>query len=67
MSLGKPILADFTDEDGYPDFYDYDMAMECWRSQFPDLRESWCGETKPEPVYEPVPSLFEVLSRALAA
>ena len=49
--FAKPKLEDYCDGDGDYDYYGYDMAMDQWRSQFPDLRECWCGE--PKPVTEP--------------
>jgi len=65
--MDKPTYEQFQDEDGYIDGYAFDMAYDQWRSQFPDLRESWCGEAKPEPVEEPEESLSDLLSRLLAA
>lgn len=62
----KPTPEQFADEDGYIDYYEYDMALDQWHSQFPDLRESWCGEPKPEPEPEPEESLHDLLSRLLS-
>lgn len=61
--MDKPTHEHYTDEDGYLDCYRFDMAMDVWRSQFPDLRECWCGEPKPEPEPEPEESLYDLLSR----
>lgn len=61
----KPTPEQFADEDGYIDYYEYDMALDQWRSQFPDLHERWCGELKPEPVEE-LPSFADMLFAAFA-
>lgn len=47
--FSKPCLEDYYEGDGYYDFSGYDQAVEQWRSQFPDFRESWCGERQDEP------------------
>ena len=63
----RPTIEQFVDEDGYIDGYEFDMAMDQWRSQFPDLRENWCGEPKPQPEPEHEESLNELLVRLLSA
>jgi broad specificity phosphatase PhoE len=65
--MSKPDPSKFVDEDGYFDDYDYSMALDAWRSQFPDLYENWCGEPKPQPEPEQEESLNELLVRLLAA
>jgi hypothetical protein len=65
--MEKPTYEQYTDEDGYIDGYEFDMAMDQWRSQFPDLYENWCGEPKPQKVEDTEESLTELLSRLLAA
>ena len=40
--FAKPTVSQFTDADGYTDGYEFDMAMEQWQWQFPDLKERWC-------------------------
>ena len=65
----KPTLADFTDAEGYADYYEFDMAMDQWQRQFPDLYERWCGEPRQEtpcPVDQPTQDLIDMLT-AIAA
>jgi hypothetical protein len=40
--FAKPTVKEFTDADGYVDDYEFDMAMDQWQWQFPDLKERWC-------------------------
>lgn len=66
----EPLLADFTDADGYADYEAYDVAWDAWRDridferdQLPDLRESWCGEPAAQPVDDPTENdwLFDLI------
>lgn len=41
--MQRPTLEQFREEDGGYDYYGYDMALDQWRMQFPDLGEFWCG------------------------
>lgn len=61
----KPKLADFAEGQDY-DYYAYDMAMDQWQSQFPNLSERWCGEQTAKPA-EDTRSIEEILFDALAA
>lgn len=45
--FAKPTAEEFTDAEGYVDGYEFDMALDQWFSQFPDLTECWCGLPKP--------------------
>lgn len=64
--FAKPQLEDYAEDQGY-DYYGYDMALEQWLSQFPNLSEQWCGEVKPVPQAEQELSLTQQLEAALAA
>lgn len=57
MAMLKPKLEDFADADGYIDYYEYDMAEDQWRSQFPNLYEKWCGD--PAQMKPPSPAIVE--------
>ena len=63
-AFARPQLADFAEEQDY-DYYAYDMAMDQWLSQFPNLSECWCGEQKQEQTTEPTQSLEDILNEAL--
>lgn len=51
MTYSKPRIEAFTDEDGYVDYYEYDMACDYWLEDktmhngmlAPRLSENWCG------------------------
>mgnify|MGYP000917275352 CR=1 FL=1 len=64
--FAKPVLDDFADEDGYVDYYEFDMAMDQWQSQFPNLNEFWCGEPAEKEEVE-VDDSLESLYTLLAA
>jgi|TARA_R110000851_G_scaffold203744_1_gene355618 hypothetical protein len=40
--FAKPTVEQYTDSMGYVDGYEFDMAMDQWQWQFPDLKERWC-------------------------
>lgn len=61
----KPKLEDFVDSYGY-DYYAYDMAIDQWQSQFPNLSEQWCGEQTAKPALD-TRSLEEILIDSLTA
>jgi hypothetical protein len=66
--IKMPVMEDFEDADGYIDFEDYDVAMDQWRMQFPDLRESWCGDRMSSvncDSHEDAPSLTDILQSHL--
>lgn len=63
--FAKPKLEDFAEDQGY-DYYAYDMALEQWRRQFPDLSEYWCGEPA-QKAEEPLDSAMQSLYNLLAA
>jgi hypothetical protein len=64
-AFARPKLQDFAEDQSY-DYYAYDMALDQWRSQFPDLYENWCGERETQQE-EPEVDLMETLMAALAA
>lgn len=62
--FAKPQLQDFAEDQGY-DYYAYDMAMEQWQSQFPNLSEFWCSEQtaeKPKELDNSTQSLYDLLA-----
>ena len=63
-AFDRPQLKDFAEEQGY-DYYAYDMAVDQWKSQFPDLSESWCGEQKKAQPTESTQSLEDIINEAL--
>lgn len=67
--MQRPTLEQYTDAEGYADYYGFDMAMDQWRWQFPDLTECWCPETPakaPAQELEVSPSLEALLEALLA-
>ena len=63
-AFARPRLEDFAEDQGY-DYYAYDMAMDQWLSQFPNLSERWCGEQTQEQNTQPEQSLEDILNAAL--
>lgn len=63
-AFARPQLEDFAEEQGY-DYFAYDMAMDQWQSQFPNLSESWCGEPKQEQNTQTDQSLEDLLNELL--
>lgn len=53
--IPRPNLEDYREEDGGYDYYGYGMAYDNWKSQFPDLYETWCpaGGPKEQIVVDP--------------
>ena len=64
-AFARPRLEEFYDEKFGYDYYAYDMAVDQWQSQFPNLSESWCGEQKQAQTTEPTQSLEDILNAAL--
>lgn len=62
-AFARPRLEEFYDEEFGYDYYAYDMAVDQWQSQFPNLSERWCGEQKCNT--EPTQSLEDILNAAL--
>lgn len=60
----RPTPQDFTDEDGYVDWEDYDQADYQWRQSIPSLYESWCPQSTPKPE-EPQITLADILGEYL--
>jgi len=65
--FAKPTVEEFTDADGYVDGYEFDMAMDQWQWQFPDLKERWCPHAFTKVIADETPTGLESLFEALAA
>ena len=59
-AFSKPQMQDYAEDGGY-DYYGYDMAMDQWRSQFPDLSERWCPNSAEPEAAEEQPNETEAL------